>query len=220
MREIIDISVTLSNTMPVWPDSPGFKTVRARSLETGDAVTVTKLECDVHVGTHIDSPSHHIRNGATVEHTNLDVLIGPAIVVHLPESGHITASSLKHQAIPPDARRLLLRTGNSELWKKNQFSQNFQALTPDAAEWLIEHGIKLVGIDYLSIEQFGNQPEVHLLMLRSGVVLLEGLDLSAVSAGSYELICLPIKLAGAEAAPARAVLRRYAEHTKECGREL
>jgi len=209
MTEFIDISVSLSESLPTWPNSIGLKTRKASSIDDGDAVSVTILECDVHAGTHIDAPSHYIKNGASVEYSDINVLIGPAFVVDLPTNGPIKAFQLSQLVIPPGTQRLLLKTNNSFLWHKKEFTPNYSALTLDAAKWIINQNIKLVGIDYMSIEPFGKKPEVHPLLLNAGIILLEGLDLSMAITGLYELICLPIRLAGAEAAPARAVLRKY-----------
>jgi arylformamidase len=204
---IIDISVQLDARTPVWPDSDGFRTVRTRSLEMGDPANVTRLECDVHVGTHIDAPRHFLRDGATVEMLPLEMLIGPATVADLPRCPLVTAALLESLALPRDTRRLLMRTGNSRLWKEPCFQTGYTALSPDAARWIVDRGIGLIGIDYLSVERYGTGPDAHTILLEADVVILEGLDLTDAPAGKYELICLPLRLAGAEGAPARAVLR-------------
>jgi arylformamidase len=207
MNEIIDISVKLNHATPVWPDSAGFRTVKTMSLENGDPANVTRLDCDVHVGTHIDAPRHYYHNGRTVDKLSLNVLIGPAIVVDFPQAKLITASLLNRLHLPLDTRRLLLRTGNSSMWLENTFNSYYTALAADAAQWIVDHNIGLVGIDYLSVEPYGNKPEVHTILLDAGVVIIEGLNLAHAAAGFYELICLPMYITEAEAAPARAVLR-------------
>jgi arylformamidase len=211
MDQFIDISVKLRHDMPVWPDSAGFRTVRTMSLDKGDPANVTRLDCDVHAGTHVDAPRHYVHDGGTVDELALDLLIGPAMVVDLPETALITSSLLRRLTIPPETRRLLLRTRNSTMWAKNNFDRDYTALAADAAQWIVDRNIGLVGIDYLSVEPYGNQPDVHTILLGAGVVVIEGLDLSCAPAGHYELICLPMKIADAEGAPVRAVLRKITE---------
>jgi arylformamidase len=195
--------------MPVWPDSTGFRLLRTQSLENGDPSNVSRLDCDVHTGTHIDAPRHFLKNGATVEQLPLDTLIGPAIVAYLPNVTEIAASDMAALSLPDGTKRLLLKTSNSALWAKQQgFDTGFVGLTADAAKWIVERGISLVGVDYLSVQKYGDGPETHLILLGAEVVILEGIDLSGAEAGQYELICLPLKITGAEGAPARAVLRQ------------
>jgi arylformamidase len=178
-------------------------------LEAGDPVTVTHLAVDVHAGTHVDAPAHYLRGGATVESLPLEALIGPAWVADFPGADAIDAAALAAARIPEGTRRLLLRTRNSGLWGRGEhFHPDFVALTLDAARWIVDRGILLVGNDYLSVQRYWDGPETHMVLLRQGVVLLEGIDLARVEPGSWELICLPLLLPGADGAPARAVLRR------------
>jgi arylformamidase len=130
-------------------------------------------------------------------------------VVHLPDADAITADVLDALALPAETRRVLFRTRNSALWAQEDrgFYEDFVALTADAAEWVVARGIQLIGVDYLSVQRYADGPETHQILLGAGVVLVEGLDLSGVAAGDYELICLPLKLVDAEGAPARAILR-------------
>jgi len=182
---------------------------RVRSLEAGDKVNASVLSGDVHCGTHVDAPHHFLSRGETVEKLPLDVLIGPAVVLHLPDSRVIHAADLEKSKLPAGAQRLLLRTRNSDLWQAgvSKFKEDFTGLGTDAALWIAKHGIRLVGIDYLSIQPFDGEETTHEILMRNGIVILEGLDLHQVPAGVYELICLPLTLVGAEGAPARAVLR-------------
>jgi arylformamidase len=207
-QRIIDISVRLHPQIPVWPDSAGFHTMSTMALDKGDTANVTRLDCDVHVGTHIDAPRHFLKNGKTVDELSLDILIGPAVVVFLPRTRLITAAVLEKLPIPPHTRRLLLHTRNSRMWAEPQFNSDYTALAPDAAQWIVDRHIGLVGIDYLSVEQFGTPPDAHTILLAADIVILEGLNLTDAAAGTYELICLPLRLAGAEGAPARAILRQ------------
>ena len=207
--KIIDISLPLNEEIPVWPGSPGFGLYRYKRLEAGDECNSSRMTCDVHTGTHIDAPSHFIINGQTVEELPVDVLIGPAVVSHLLDVDDVDADALNSLALPVDTKRLLLRTRNSECWRtgSKEFRQDFVGLTSDASDWVVERGIQLIGIDYLSIASFKDMRETHRLLLEAGVILLEGINLYGVSACEYELICLPLKLTGAEGAPTRAVLR-------------
>lgn len=206
---IRDISLSLVPTLPVWPGSPGLSLTPLTSMAAGDQANVSRLAMDVHTGTHVDAPRHFLADGATVEQLDLEVLIGPATVAHLPDVAAVTAADLASLALGPRTRRLLLRTRNSELWARGEtsFQADFVALTEDAARWVAEQAIALVGVDYLSVQRFEDGPETHRLLLRAGVVLVEGLDLSQVAPGEYELVCLPLRLAAAEGSPARAVLR-------------
>lgn len=206
--EIIDISVPLSAGLPVWPGSVGFSISRVSSLERGDPATVSRLYCDVHTGTHVDAPAHCVRQGALVDDLALADLVGPCRVVDLPGAEVIDLPELESVELPADTRRLLFRTRNSELWARNheEFRPDYVALTANAAKWIVDREISLVGIDYLSVQRYTDDPTTHRILLQNRVIILEGLDLSRVSAGSYFLMCLPIRLGGAEAAPARAVL--------------
>ncbi|CAH2029940.1 Metal-dependent hydrolase [Trichlorobacter ammonificans] len=203
----IDISVKLSDRIPAWPGSSGVSITRVRSIERGDATTDSYLSCDVHSGTHLDAPAHIFADGATVDALSLESLIGPATVVEHDALGHITATTLERMVIGSDTKRLLFKTQNSSLWNRKEFAKDFIGLTADAAEWIVRRKIEVVGIDYLSIEPFGQNLGTHSILLRSGVIILEGLNMSSVTSGQYEMICLPIRLAGAEGAPARAVLK-------------
>ena len=208
--KIIDISVALNSEMPAWPGSARFSISWSSRIENGDDFNSSVLVCDSHSGTHVDAPLHFIPAGATVDHLDLDVLNGLCQVVFLPDNRVIDAALLAGVQVPAGTSRLLLRTDNSRLWTDSGsvFEKDFAAISLDAADWIVEHGIQLVGIDYLSIEKFQQGTEVHKKLLANGVVILEGLDLTDVPAGEYELLCLPIKIAGAEGAPARAVLRK------------
>jgi arylformamidase len=209
MDEIIDISVPLKKEMPVWPGSSAPRLIRIKSLEDGDACTASRLECDVHSGTHIDAPMHFMEKGNGAEALPLNGLIGPAYVADLGETPFVNAASLDRLGLPRGIERLLLRTQNSQLWASGvrEFTPDYVALTPDAAQWVVDQGTRLIGIDYLSVQRFQDGPLTHQIMLNAEVIIVEGLNLTGVSAGMYELICLPICLVGAEGAPARAVLR-------------
>jgi len=209
LAEYIDISLAVSTSLPVWPGSPAIEFQRRLDLDRGDPVNDTTISFSVHTGTHVDAPRHFIAKGNAVETLPLETLIGPVIVIDLSDLEAITADDLESLALQPDTQRLLIRTNNSQHWisDRQEFAPDFVALTADAAQWIVDHNIRLVGIDYLSIQRFYDGPETHLTLLEAGVIILEGLNLSHVLAGQYELLCLPLKLVGAEGAPARAVLK-------------
>ena len=203
-----DITLTVTPQMIVWPGDPPVQMQRISSIEAGDTSNVTQITMSCHTGTHVDAPDHFINNGKTVENLSLDLLVGRAYVLHLPDVDIITASVLMDAEIPPRTRRLLFKTRNSEFWAKGgmDFQTDFVGLSVDAAELLVDRNVRLVGIDYLSIAPFKMGKPVHTILLDAGVVVIEGLDLSQVSQGRYTLHCLPLKLGGAEGAPTRAVL--------------
>ncbi len=207
MSEPIDISVRVRPGMPIWPESAGFQVRPASSTAAGDDVNVSTIEMDVHCGTHVEGPLHFIHDGAALDTIPLDVFVGPAHVLHLPDAIAIGPGELA--AVPPGTERLLVRTRNSERWAvETSFIRDNVALTLDGARWVADQGLRLVGVDYLSVQRFGDDPEIHRIMLRAGVTILEGIDLSAAAAGAYRLTCLPLRLDGVEASPVRAVLER------------
>jgi len=203
-----DISLPISSDLPVWPGDPPFERNLIDSIARGGQTNTSFLAMSAHMGTHIDAPDHFLGNGRTIENLPLNILTGRVYVLHLPAADLITAAMLAQADIPPRTRRILFKTRNSELWKQKEknFQTDFVALAPDAAEYLVEHGFKLVGIDYLSIAPYDNGRPTHQILLRAGIVIVEGLDLSAVSPGRYTLHCLPLKLVGSDGAPARAIL--------------
>ncbi len=210
-NHLIDISLPLHDGMVIWPGSTGYRLLPVKRLDAGDPVNVSRLDCDVHTGTHIDAPKHHLSGGSTVDQVPLDLLVGPAQVCHLPHAETISARELEELELPPNARRLLIRTSNSELWAKGEsvFFTEYVALTADAAQWLADHRVDLIGLDYLSVQRYKDGPMTHRILLEAGIIILEGLNLSGVSPGLYELLCLPLRLVGAEGAPARAALRAW-----------
>ena len=205
---LYDITVPIENGMPVWPGDPPVRLQQVSAIAQGANANVSSLACGVHVGTHVDAPHHFLDGAPTVEEIPLDALIGKAFVADLRRAAVIDASALERARIPPRARRILLRTRNSELWKRGErlFQTDFVGVDASGAEWLVQHKVKLVGVDYLSVAPYGNSRPTHQILLRAGVVILEGTDLSRVPPGPYTLYCLPMKLAGSDGAPARVVL--------------
>lgn len=206
----IDVSVDVWEQLPVWPGTPRVAFQRDFALEAGDGVNDTTLRFSVHTGTHIDAPLHFLQGGKSVDQITLETLIGPVYVAEVPaQVDAITVDVLKSLALPAGVQRLLFKTRNSLLWSSgtDKFDPNFVALTADAAQWLVDRGVAVVGIDYLSIQRFTDGPETHQILLGANVVVIEGVDLSQVEPGNYELFCLPLKLKGVEGAPARVILK-------------
>jgi len=208
LPNIIDISVPLHSGIPTWPGSPGFRLFQTMRMDDGEVANVSQLETDVHIGTHVDAPWHFVAGGKTIEQLSLEVLMGTAVVGYLPEVSAVTPEDLEALALPRQTKRLLLRTRNSQLWANevSEFQTDFVALTADAAQWVVNQGIQLIGVDYLSVQRYYDSPLTHEILLGAGVVIVEGLNLTDVTPGLYDLVCLPLKLVGSDGAPARAVL--------------
>jgi len=201
----IDISVPLHPGLPLFPQDPPVHVQPV--TPDGGMFSVSRFSCGSHAGTHLDVAGHVGLWGDTAASLSLELLVGPCQVVDLTHlAGPIGPEHLMLFDLD-DCRRLLLKTRNSLLWKEQHFRRDYRALNLEGARYLGHRGIDLVGIDYLSIEAYDGDGEVHHRLLRDGGVILEGLDLSAVDAGSYELICLPLKLDCIDGAPCRAVLR-------------
>lgn len=209
MSRLIDISVPLHNGLPVWPGNPGVSFRWTLRIAGGDAVNASRMGINVHSGTHIDAPLHFIEGGKTTAEIPLEKLCGPCRVVSFEGQKTITAAGLEALQLPPDTRRLLFKTDNSKKWSDpgHSFDPDFCALTADAAQWIVDRNIVLVGIDYLSIQLFYDPPDTHLILLGNEVVILETLDLSGATPGYYDLYCLPLSAKGVEGIPARAVLQ-------------
>ncbi|MCJ7624192.1 MAG: cyclase family protein [Anaerolineaceae bacterium] len=208
MAKIYDITLTITPDLPVWPGDEPIYLERVSRLEDGDTANVTNFKASVHAGTHIDAPCHFIDGARSVEQIPLDCLIGAAQVLEIPQDHDlITADVLQSAWIDNNATRILLKTKNSHCWKKrNKFWKDYIGVSPDGAEFLVKQGIKLLGIDYLSVAPFDDLITPHEILLKAGVVVLEGIDLSDVPAGYYQLFCLPLKLGGSDGAPARVIL--------------
>ena len=201
-----DISVPIHAAMPVYEGDPPVEITLLLSIEKGDQANVSRLLMGAHTGTHVDSPRHFVQGAKTVDEIPLDVLIGPVTVVDVADAGAITAEIVADMDLE-GAERVLFKTSNSGLWREKGFRKNFVYMTGDAAEYLVGAGVKLVGIDYLSVEEFGfPQAVAHIALLKAGTVILEGVNLSEVLPGNYKLICLPLLIQGCDGAPCRAVL--------------
>lgn len=209
---IYDLSVPLSTELPTYPGDPGIQISAWSSLDNGDAANVSALNFGAHTGTHVDAPAHFLQNTKKVEALDLEVLIGVAEVIEVPGDRRTIDEEFVASNCQEGTTRILFKTRNSAFWAGDyaDFRTDFTHLDLPAAQWLVERGVKLVGIDYLSIEKFGSKDHaVHRALLSNEVIILEGLNLSDVPAGKYELICLPLRLRSklGDGAPARAVLR-------------
>ena len=210
---IYDVTIPISERMPVWPGEPGVQIETVSCMKQGDRLNASRVNISSHVGTHVDAPYRYIQQGTTADRLPLRLLMGPAFVAEVDglEGNTIQVYDLARTHFPSDTKRLLIKTSNSDLWQHayNEFERNFVHLAPETAEWLVKREIELVGVDYLSVEAFGRKDSrVHHALLGAGVIILEGLDLSRVPPGPCELVCLPLKLAGSDAAPARALVIR------------
>lgn len=207
-KKIIDISIPVVSKMPYWPggSSPRFKSIF--KIGKKSEVNESALEMNAHAGTHIDAPLHFVAHGRSIDALPLDTFVGPVLVVHLPRVTEITAAHLEQTNIPVGTKRILFKTSNSLLWQKKvtSFKKEYVGITVDAAMWLAKQKFLLVGVDYLSVAKFSEATKVHQILLGKGIALLEGIDLTPAKAGEYELVCLPLKTIGSEAAPVRAVL--------------
>jgi arylformamidase len=206
--EWIDISVPLSERLPAWPGDPGFERVLASSIAAGDSVNLSTLRMSAHAGTHVDAPLHFRRDGQPIDAIPLDVLCGPCRVADCGDAEVVDAGVVARIA-PCPGERILLRTRNSHLWARPEFQRDSVGLNVAAARAFREAGVALLGIDYLSMASFRQGGiKVHHILLGAGIPLIEGLDLSGVAQCTYDLICAPLLLAGADGAPARAFIRR------------
>lgn len=203
-----DISIPISPHMPVWPGDPPVKLEQVSKIEEGAEANVTRIEMGLHTGTHVDAPYHFLKDGKGVDSLRLQTLTGRTYVLHLPNIDVIDAEVLKKAEIPPRTRRLLFRTRNSEYWARGEkdFQKEFVGISSSGAEFLVMRGVKLVGVDYLSVAPYKDSRPTHEILLKAGIVIVEGLDLSGIAQGRYTLYCLPLKVLGADGAPARAIL--------------
>lgn len=201
-----DVSLTLREGIPSWPGDPTFRLERVAALDRGDPANVSRLTLGTHTGTHVDAPAHFLATGGGADTLSLDTLIGPCTVIEAdPPAGILRPADLGDV----NAERVLFKTSNSGRWALDDqaFDSEFVAVGPALAQALVDRGFRLVGVDYLSVETFHTTTyPVHQMLLSAGVVIVEGLDLSAVEPGEYLLWCLPLKVAGADGSPARALL--------------
>ncbi|HEY0350010.1 MAG TPA: cyclase family protein [Pyrinomonadaceae bacterium] len=211
--KIYDITVPIRSAMPVYEGDPGVKIDPWSAFAKGDSSNVSILNFGAHTGTHVDAPAHFIEGARRIDALSLDVLIGRARVLRVPDDVSEIDPKFINRCDLGGIERMLFHTRNSTFWNEG-FRKDFTHLLPEAAQLLVDQGIKLVGIDYLSIEKFhSGHHRTHLTLLSNNVVIVEGLNLSEVPEGDYELICLPLKIAegAGDGAPARAVLRSISD---------
>jgi len=210
-KRFYDITMTIDNGMISWPGDGPVMVGRVRSMDDGERLNQSRLDLSAHTGTHIDAPVHFLKEGSGVDSLPLEVLIGLAVVVNISGIKAIGAPELKTAIIPPNTERLLLKTDNGKFLEQSEFNQEFSYITPEGAGYLIDHGIRLVGIDYLSVAEYGSGEAVHRALLSEGIVIVEGLDLREVPPGPYRMTALPLKIRGCDGAPARVVLEAIDE---------
>ncbi|HLK92885.1 MAG TPA: cyclase family protein [Polyangia bacterium] len=203
----VDVSVPIRSGMVHWPGNPAIVITHTEHLRRGDVATVSSLALGVHTGTHIDAPNHFILESGGVDTFRLDRLIGPARVIDMGDIVRIRQRDIEGLGIRA-GDRILFKTRNSGFWKEKEFRSDYTCLVPEAARWLAERGVRTIGIDYLSIGPMDIPVETHVPLLAAGICVIEGLDLSGVGPGLYDLICLPLRLDGLDGAPARVVLRK------------
>jgi arylformamidase len=204
-----DISVPIRDGMITFEGDPQVHLGRAMSITDGAVCNVSRLDFGIHSGTHIDAPIHFIDGARGIEAMAIDAFVGPALVADARSiDGPFDRGAIEGLAIPTGTERVLIRSRNSELWSEPVFSRAFSGVTEDGARALVDLGVRLVGIDYLSIAPFGEPVPTHVVLLGAGVAILEGLDLRRVEPGLYDLICLPLLIPGSDGAPTRAVIRR------------
>jgi len=206
-RKLYDVSLTIHPGMTVWPGDPEVGLDPVKAIARGDSSNVSLLHIGSHTATHVDAPRHFLQDGTGVDNLQPGVLVGPARLFHLPEVHHIDRHVLAQLDLK-GVTRVLFGTGNSARLRQGRFEGEYAFVSADAARHLVDTGTKLVGTDCLSVDEYHKEghPSHHIL-LGAGVVIIEGLDLSDVPAGDYELLCLPLKLRDADGAPARVLLR-------------
>ncbi|MEX2152414.1 MAG: cyclase family protein [Gemmatimonadaceae bacterium] len=209
MTKIFDISVPVVNGGVVYPGNPEIRIEPHSELSRGASSNLSRLAFGTHTGTHVDAPRHFFEAGSTVERLPLNALIGPAEVIAFGEDVMSVTARHLEQTVSHGTERVLIRTRNSTFVTDREFHPDFTYIAPDGAEYLASAGVKLVGVDYFSVEQFrSGHHKTHRTLLERGIVIVEGLDLSEIAPGSYAFCCLPLRLDGLDGAPARAVLMR------------
>jgi arylformamidase len=209
MSRIIDVSLAIGPDLLTWPGDPGIRIDPAKRIDRGDPANVSELHLGSHTGTHVDPPVHFLPGEHSIDQLDLDVFFGPAVVADLGEADAIGSAELVRLGLPEGTERLLCRTRNSDLWSQRpvEFPQDYVAVTAEGARWLVGRGIRLVGVDFLSVEKAGSQGHpVHRTLLGGGTIIVEGLDLSRVEPGPYTFACFPLRITGGDGSPGRAVL--------------
>ena len=207
--KLIDVSVPLdAATLPTYPNNTPFSLEPVKRVARGDSSNVSTLHMSAHTGTHVDAPRHFFDDGAGTEALPLEMLLGRTRVIEVTSRTGLAAEDLRTVDLAEDVR-LLIKTHNSRLWGSPEFHADYVGVTESAARHLVDHGIKVLGVDYLSVEKFRTPgAPAHHVLLGAGTIVIEGLNLMEVDPGVYEMICLPLRIVGADGAPARVLLRR------------
>jgi len=205
--KLLDVTVPLDASLPVYPGNTPFTLEPIKRIATGGSSNLSTLHLSAHAGTHVDAPRHFFDDGAGADTLAIELLCGRARVLNVSSRSRIEPgdlSELGHEDV-----RVLIKTRNSRLWGAREFQTNYVGLSEGAAQHLIAHGVKVVGIDYLSVEEYKKPgAPAHRALLGGGVIVIEGLNLSDVEPGVYDMYCLPLRVVGGDGAPARVVLRR------------
>jgi arylformamidase len=207
-RAWVDVSISIHSRMVRWPGDPEIVIERLFDVGRGDPHTLSRVSMGAHTGTHVDAPAHFLEKGPGIDQMPLDVMVSTARILAIRHSEEITADELEGHGIRP-GETILFKTANStRCWKHNSFVADFVSLSAGAARLLVSSRARLVGIDYLSVGGFKKHgAEVHRILLEAGIWIVEGLDLSEVEPGTYEFLCLPLKILGCDGAPARVLVR-------------
>lgn len=205
--KLIDVTVPLDSNLPVYPGNTPFTLETIKRIATGDSSNVSTLHMSAHSGTHVDAPSHFFDGRAGADALSLELLIGRARVLEVTSHHGIGPSELS--GVASEDIRVLLKTPNSRLWRSTRFHADYVGVTEEGARFVVERGVKVLGVDYLSVEEYKKPgAPAHHVLLGGGTIVIEGLDLSEVEPGTYEMFCLPLRVVGSDGAPARVVLRR------------
>jgi arylformamidase len=209
MPRVIDVSLPIGPELLTWPGDPGVEVRPSSQIGRGDPANVSELRIGTHTGTHVDPPVHFVEGADSIDRVPLDVMFGEAVVADLTGVEAIGPEELDGLALPEGTERLLCKTKNSELWTQLpvDFPDDYVAVTAEGARWIVDRGLRLVGVDFLSVEAHG-PPDfpVHHTLLENGLIIVEGLDLSAVEPGTHTFACLPLRITGGDGGPARALL--------------
>jgi arylformamidase len=206
--KLIDVSVPLDTSLPSYPGNTPFSLEAIKRIARGDSSNVSTLHLSAHAGTHVDAPRHFFDGGVGVDALPLEMLCGRTRVIEVTSRKGIAAEDLAAAHLSEDVR-VLIKTHNSRLWSTPEFQKDFVGVTESGAKYLVEHGIKVVGVDYLSVEVFKTPgAPAHHTLLGAGTIVIEGLNLIDVEPAVYDMICLPLRVVGADGAPARVVLRK------------
>lgn len=204
----IDISVPLKDAMVHWPGDPPVSIKRVKNIEQGDTANLSVISMGVHSGTHVDAPLHFIKEGKGVDDIPLDTVIGRARVIEIRDPESVKPEELAGHHIRRGERILFKTRNSSRVWQKDEFVADYVFISNDAVDFLVDRGVRLIGIDYLSVSSFKHgESYVHKTLLGGGIWIIEGLNLSEVTPGKYDLICLPLRIVAGDGAPARAILK-------------